>query len=773
MKVVKQFKNMNLTLAQNKDVKARNFQPMKVQEIAEAGFLTIKGEVPGNFELDLLREGLIEDPYYATNPIEMQKWEATHLWYSTTFDFDAVADENTFLVFEGIDTVADIYLNGEKIGHTENMFIKHEFCVSNLKKTGNELIIHITPATIYARQFLQPAMVNGQPYNCDALAIRKSISSYGWDIMPRLISAGLWKDVYIIQKPVERIEELYLFTIGVGEDSTARIGASFYIHSEEDFMQGATIEITGTCGEHTFVMEKTLFDCNGRMTCGGTFKLWYPKGYGEQNLYDVTARLYRDGVLRDEKKFRFGVRKIELSRTSTINENGGEFGFKVNGKPVFILGTNFVPLSPYHSEDKDRYKKALELVEDIGCNTIRSWGGNVYEEDAFFDYCDEKGILVWQDFMMGCALYPHDERFIKLLTEEATFIVKKLRNHPSLALWAGDNECDVFYGDVGYGRDPNRNVLTRKILSDIVFQHDHVRPYLPSSPYMDEHAYLSKEPLSEDHLWGSRMYFKGSYYKDAKAAFASEMGYHGCPTVKSLKKFISPKNLWPIFNKDGTANDDWLAHAACMEVKKNAPYSYRIGLMARQVETLFGVMPDNLPLFSLLSMISQAEAKKYFIERFRIKKWKTTGIIWWNLLDGWPQISDAVVDFYFEKKLAYDYIKRSQAPVCFAIDEPENEHWIIYGINDTNYSFGGICTVTDVESGKIVFEKKILVQEHTTVPVGEIPIHDEQKCYLISWESTNGITGKNHYYTNMPRLNHEKYIKNLQRIGFVGDLESL
>jgi len=767
-------KKFKLTLAQNKEVKARAFAPKTIAELDNSGLLTIPASVPGNFELDLFKAGIIQDPYYSTNPIEMQKWEATHLWYYTTFDFETGADENTFLVFEGVDTIADIYLNGEKIGHTENMFIQHEFCVPSLKKKGNELVVHIMPAAVYARQFRQPAMVNGQPYNCDSLAIRKAAHSFGWDIMPRLVSAGLWKEVYIIQKPAERIEDFYLFTHYIESDGTARLVANCYINSNEDFMQGASIEITGTCGDSIFFMRKDLFDANVRLDCIQKLKLWYPKNYGEQNLYDVTVKLYRDGEIKDEKRLRFGVRTIELERTSTISEDGGEFVFKINGKRIFILGTNFVPLSPYHSQDKSRYQRALEMVDDIGCNAIRCWGGNVYEDHEFFDYCDEKGILVWQDFMMACGVYPHDDRFVKQIEDEATFIVRKLRNHASVFVWAGDNECDSTYRyDGEHGLDPNRNIITRKVLSDVIYREDHVRPYLPSSPFVDDYAFKTKKPLSEDHLWGPRDYFKGDFYRNAVARFASEIGYHGCPSVKSLKRFISPKKLWPIFNEKGVANNDWLAHATAIELKEDAWWTFRIKLMADQVKTLFGFIPDNLPLFSMLSMISQAEAKKYFIERFRIGRFNQTGIIWWNLLDGWPQVSDAVVDFYFEKKLAYEYIKRSQAPVCFMFDEPIEGKCALYGVNDTDSSFEGSCVVVDVENGQKLFEQEVMILAGGKVCLGAIYVGMAQKCYHISWMNNDGVKGENHYYSNMPNLNHEKYLGEMRKLGYIGELEEM
>jgi beta-mannosidase len=195
--------------------------------------------------------------------------------------------------------------------------------------------------------------------------------------------------------------------------------------------------------------------------------------------------------------------------------------------------------------------------------------------------------------------------------------------------------------------------------------------------------------------------------------------------------------------------------------------------MAEQVKTLFGFIPNDLALFSMLSMISQAEAKKYFIERFRIKKWERTVIIWWNLLDGWPQISDAVVDFYFEKKLAYDYIKRSQSAVCFMFDEPINEAWSVYGVNDTNEAFDGICKITNVDSGETVYEEKVFVGPNESVEITKIPYSREQKCYHISWTSNGGVTGENHYYANMPNLKYEKYFYAMKKIGFVGELEEI
>lgn len=769
MKLIKSINSdIKLTVAENKEVVARDFAPTTVSEFNDCGLTTINGSIPGNFELDMLNAGLIQDPFYSTNPIKMQRYESMHLWYYTVFDADITSDKNTYLIFEGIDTVADIYLNGEKLGHAENMFVSHEFSVPNLKEKGNELVIHILPAAIYASKFKLPAICNGVPYNIDALSLRKSASSFGWDIMPRLVSGGIWKEILLVQKPEERIEDLYLFSTNVQEDGTAQINGSCYIESDVDLIQGYTLEISGVCDESKFEFKKNLFNRNVRFSFKGKFKLWYPKGYGEQSLYDITVNLIRDGVVKDSKKLRFGVRSVELVRTSTVTDKEGDFTFKINGKPVFIMGTNWVPLSAYHSIDKSRLATALEMLEDIGCNAVRCWGGNVYEDHEFFDFCDEKGIVVWQDFMMGCAIYPDNERFLSQMKSEAEFIVKKLRNHPSLILWAGDNECDMFFrsAEIGYGRNPNRNKITRELLSDIIFREDHTRPYLPSSPYIDDCAYNSGEDTSEDHLWGPRDYFKGEYYKTAKAVFASEIGYHGCPPVESLKKFVSHEKLWPPI-KDGVVNDDWLAHCSTMELSMNTPYSYRVGLMIEQVKTLFGFVPEDLQLFSLLSMVSQAEAKKFFIESFRINKAKKSGIIWWNLLDGWPQISDAVVDYYFDKKLAYHYIKRSQQPICFIMDEPKDGKTFLYGVSDIERDCNCFVTVTDVGRDKLLYSANVTILSGESKPVAEIPVDDIQTCYYIEWEFPNKTKGSNHYYSNMPGLDCFKYLELLRKIGFI------
>ncbi len=380
----------------------------------------------------------------------------------------------------------------------------------------------------------------------------------------------------------------------------------------------------------------------------------------------------------DEYRYRMGLRTVELRRTDLASDPDAHFYFVVNGKRIITYGTNWVPADALHSFDKKRIGKILPMLSELGCNIVRMWGGNVYEDHEFYDYCDENGILIWQDFCMACGLYPQDEDFQNRLFEEASAVVKKLRNHVSIALWAGDNECDEAYfwgGKPLQGMTPSDNALTRKIIPKVLRLHDPSRPFLPSSPYLSDVLLKTgnRWDAAEAHLWGPRDYFKGEYYRDSKACYASEIGYHGCPSPDSLKKFIAADQLWHWardgekagedgqWEKQGTwAKTDWVAHATAFDFDiPDCWEKYRIPLMANQVIILFGKESDNLEDFARASQISQAEAKKYFIERFRYDRESKGGLIWWNLVDGWPQISDAVVDYYGAKKLAYYYIKRS------------------------------------------------------------------------------------------------------------------
>ncbi len=735
--------------------------PATYAQAVAAGMKKIPAKVPGSLETDLEAAGILPEIFFGENVLKTYDYETSHYCYSRTFSYEP-GETTDVLIFEGIDCFADIYIDGTKIGECDDMLYGREYPLINLTAGEHELFVHIRPAALEARKHQLSPFMSAQEYGYDSLYVRKAPHMYGWDIMPRIVSCGIWKHVYIERRPKYHINDLFLYAFQCDENH-ANIKCTFNADiGNVNVHNGCYVKLIGTCGNSRFEQTRKLWHSAMIFSFGVEKpKLWYPRNYGDPNVYNVTAELYINDTLADTRDFTFGIRTVELDRTSLTDVNGnGEFCFKINGKKVFAMGTNWVPVDAIHARDEERLPEILPMLDDIGCNIIRCWGGNVYENDIFYKYCDEHGIMVWQDFAMACAIYPQDEYFQNIMRREATAIVRRLRNHPAIILWAGDNECDQAFAWGGEKRDPNKNVITRQIFPDVIRVEDLSRPYLPSSPYVDEYAFQHGGNISEDHLWGPRDYFKGGYYKNTVCHFASETGYHGCPSPESLAKYIEPDHLWPCLG-----DRQWLVHAATMEGKENAPFGYRIRLMWNQVETLFGhntPATADLENFSRASQISQAEAKKYFIERFRLSKWRRTGIIWWNLIDGWPQISDAVVDYYLDKKLAYYYIKRSQKPLCLMFDEPADGKLTLYAVNDTRDNKKISYTVED-DCGNIIVKSEAFTASDTSTAVTSLPATDEKRYYIIRW--TDGETeGINHYFANIRDIDYDYYLTLLEKL---------
>jgi len=717
--------------------------------------------VPGNFELDLQAAGIIPEPFFGMNISKLTRYERAHIWYGRRFSAEGRADCDAELVFHGLDCIADVYLNGELVGRCDNMLVEHVLALGDRLKGDNELLVHIRPAVEQARRYDYPPNVAAMAFNYESLYIRKAPHMYGWDIMPRAVSAGIWRPVELRFRPRERLERVFLETLGIGRGGeSARLMLHYQARTSGGPEDRWDLEISGTCEGSAFsARERMWFDAGHITFSVSAPRLWWPAGRGRPDLYRVTVTLLKNGRRLDSMEFTHGIRTVELERTSTTDEAGrGEFCFRVNGERLFVKGTNWVPVDAYHSRDVGRIAAIMDMASDLGCNMIRCWGGNVYENDLFYRLCDERGILVWQDFAMACAIYPQDPEFQGRVAAEARQVIRRLRQHACLALWCGDNECDLAYQWFGRHLDPNTNVLTRRVLPEVLKEEDPRRPYLPSSPYVDEAAFRAGERfLPEHHLWGPRDYYKSAFYRDSLCHFASEIGYHGCPAPESVRRFISPGKEWPYRD-----NEEWLLHATS-PVPGAEGYNYRIELMAKQIRELFGEVPETLEDFAFASQVSQAEAKKFFIELFRANKWRRTGIIWWNLMDGWPQFSDAIVDYYFTKKLAYDFIKASQRPLCVVLREPENWRQEIVACNDTRDEIPLAYTVTDVGTGEVVAAGEGRAAADAVTVVGEVPFSmGDKRFYVIEWESASG-RARNHYLAGNPPFDLGQYREWLER----------
>ena len=429
--------------------------------------------MPGCVQLDLAEAGYLPaDLCMGENIRETEKFEEHEWWYERRFTAPP-EKEGVFLVFEGVDTVAEYYLNGVRIGESENMLIPHEFEVGHYLCEGeNTLTVHLLSPMRRAREYDYTVKVlSGTPVTHESLAVRRARHTYGWDIMPRAVTAGLWRGVRLEVRDRLYFSQLFFHT--------PRSGTVYYTLAGCALQEaGIEIELEGGCGDSRFLVRRQIPFTAGYFHFSiPNPKRWFPYGYGEANVYDGTARIYLAGALVHEEAFSFGIREVVLDRADTLPGKEGHFRFLINGVEVMCRGSNWVPLDAFHCRDAERYERALALVKDSGCNILRCWGGGVYEDHTFYDFCDRNGVMVWQDFSMACAPYPEDEDFGRRLREEATSVVRRFRNHPSISLWAGDNECDSVTQRL---RDPNTNSLTRVLLPKVIEENDPSRTFLPS-----------------------------------------------------------------------------------------------------------------------------------------------------------------------------------------------------------------------------------------------------------------------------------------------------
>ncbi len=730
------------------------------QALAASGIAPIPATVPGNVELDLSAAGMLPaDLYFGMNIREAERYETWSWWYATTFTAPALAPgETARLHFGGVDCFADYYLDGEPIGASRNMLIPHDIDITARLRPGETHTLQVRIASPIVEGMAEPNELSMSLYNWHkpiiAANVRKAPHSYGWDIMPRALSAGLWREVELRILSPCRLTFLH-FHLAHHNGKTGRIRFVYdsAVPAEYAF-RTLDFTVTGRCGDHTFTRR---FSCLGKagvheFTVDG-LRRWWPRPYGEANLYTITVEVSCDGKPLMSQTVRRGFRTLELRRDDALVEGKGRFEFVINGVRIMAVGSNWVPMDAYHSRDAARYAKALDLAVEAGCNILRCWGGNVYEDQAFFDFCDAHGIMVWQDFAMACAAYPQTAAFADAIRHEAETVVLALRDHPSLVLWCGDNEVDQM--TISRGGDPEQNRITREVLPRVIERLDPARPYIPSSPYISPAARRAgPSAYPEDHLWGPRDYFKSNFYTSSRAAFVSETGYHGCPSMASIRGFITPEKVWPYQH-----NNEWNLHST-----DQSNSDARVMLMHRQVAQLFGDVPTDPDEYVLASQISQAEAKKFFIERVRAQMGRMGGVIWWNLIDGWPQMSDAVVGYDYEKKLAFDYIRRSSSPFLVLVGEMGDWGHPILCANSTLERVCGHVTVTDLTTGETLFAADFDAAPNANTNLGRMNLYySHRSMLLLRWESDHGA-GLNTYLTGAPAYSLAEYKKWLAQI---------
>ena len=740
-------------------------------DVAALKTTKLSATVPGNVELDLLAAGMIDDPEIGNNIYKLRPYEFCQWMYSRHFNAPAIKEgQRLILDFEGIDCIADIWLNGEKIGFTEDAMMAHTFDVTGKAKTGDNLLQVVIRSAVLEAQKQLVGTYSFRHYT-ESVWIRKPRHCYGWDIMPRLVSSGLWRDVsLLVQDPVS-ITDVEWVTVDT-DPATGNVSAFVDVQVKYPSSKIDKVKLHVKLekdGRTAYEMERILPTFAWRTEFKlDKAELWWPKGYGEPALYDGTVSIVdEDGTVLASDTRKVGFRTVRLERSEMIKDGKGEFSFFVNGERIFVRGTNWVPLDGFHSRDAKWVESTLDMVVDLNCNMIRCWGGNVYEDTPFYDRCDREGIMVWQDFSMAGVIYPQDDEFVSKLRKEIKQVVIKFRGHPSLAIWSGNNENDnsLLWTLPTFHIDPNRDVISRKMIPEVLYEFDPTRPYLPSSPYFSEEAFQNgcqRSDLPQDHLWGPRGYYKDSFYKDAQAIFVSEIGYHGSPNKESIEKMFTKGCQYP-WTKDGDWNEEWMTKSV-RPLPFFVEFEGRNDLMTKQINLLFGFRPKTLEDFIGASQSTQAEAMKYFVEKFRGERFRRTGIIWWNVRDGWPIVSDAIVDYYNSKKLAYSYLWNAQRTVCVLINDEEGGVLPLRAVNDSFVPAEGKVKVTDVESGKVIYNGKFNVGSNDRSLVAGLPLPQGQGVLLIEYE-TGGQKYRNHYLYGAPPFDFKSYQRWMKKAG--------
>ena len=628
--------------------------------------------VPGTVHTDLMANELIEDPFFRLNERSVQWVDKEDWMYETTFNASAeeVNAENQEIVFKGLDTYADVYLNHERILVADNMHRTWKCDVKGKLREGENLleVYFNSPIKVDLPKYDQydytfntgpDQSQNGGIFNKTlSIFARKAGYHYGWDWGPRLVTSGIWRDIDLVTWNGLKLDNVQYIQKDVNA-SRAEMKTVVRVFSDSD-LQNAEVSITAD-GKTVATKKTALKKGMNNVTLDYTVKkprLWWTNGLGEPYLYDfnTTVKAGKDEVAQSDA---IGIRSLKL--ITKDDAQGRSLTFELNGKPVFMKGVDMIPLDNFLPRvSHEKYDKHVLDAKAVNMNMIRVWGGGVYEDDYFYDLCDRNGILVWQDFMFACSTYPADEAFLANIRQEAIDNVERLRNHCSIALWCGNNECqDVYYGWGGrynYYKEKGVEELTTKQFKDMYFRtlHEVVDEYgggisyRPSSPYAFEDT-PSDGVHGDAHYWGV-WHGRDSigHYNVEKARFFSEYGFQSFPEFESVKIYAPEER-------------DWSINSEVMMAHQRAG-SYANNLIKEYMDEEFRT-PEDFPSFLYVGSILQWDAIKTAVEAHRRDMPHCMGTLVWQHNDCWPVASWAGRDYYgrwkaqqYYSKAAYDDI---------------------------------------------------------------------------------------------------------------------
>jgi len=654
----------------------------------------VPATVPGLVHTDLLTAGLIPDPYLDQNEKKVT-WIGESDWeYSTSFTWSPDGQQIHELVFEGLDTVATIVLNDTEIARTRNQHRTYRFRVDEMLREGeNSLVVRFASPVAEADRASLELGYRAHTYSHPFNAIRKAACNFGWDWGLDAASAGIWKPVSLTSWSTARLATVR--PVVTVDGTTGHVA----VHVELDRTDDTELELTATVagatgttritdGGRSAVLELSVDDA----------ELWWPRGFGDQPLYDLEVTLSADGGLLDDRTQRIGFRTIDVQLDR--DDDGTSFRFVVNGQPVWIRGANWIPDDAFITRvDRARLAQRMDQAEFANMNLLRIWGGGYFESDDFYELCDERGILVWQDFLFACAAYAEEEPLWSEVEAEVRDNVTRIMPHPSLALWNGNNENIWGYEEWGWekrlqGRTWGLGYYL-DLLPRLVAELDPQRSYTPGSPWSgDPQIFANDVDHGSVHLW--ELWNRVDYpaYRDVHARFVAEFGWQGPASWSTIQRAISDSPLTPespgmIHHQKATDGNDKLTD----------------GLVAHLP------LPDDTEDWHWAMSLNQALAVTLAIEHQRSESPRCMGSIVWQLNDCWPVTSWAAVDGYGVAKPLLYALKHVYEDRLLTV-QPRGEGLSAVAVNDSPEDWAGEVTVR-----RVAFDGRVLAEhrQHASV----------------------------------------------------------
>lgn len=744
-------------VAAEQDLAAGRWEFNKVGEA-----IWLPANVPGEVHLDLLAAKKIEDPFYGENERQLQWIDKEDWQYRTTFSVtsDVLKRDQVELVFKGLDTYADVYLNESLILQANNSHRQWRVDVKkHLKATENQLVVYFHSPIKKGLALRKQAPFVGSVANDNngmgqvkekvSVYTRKPHYHYGWDWGPRFVTSGIHDEIFLQSWDAARIQHVYYVQQKL-EKEEATLSAQVNILADRDQEAVLAFSIAGKKVKQVSVSLKKGENTLKQDLSIKNPKLWWTHGLGEQHLYEMQVTLSDQKSDLDSNATRIGLRTIRLVQTPDENGRGRSFYFELNGVPVFMKGANYIPQDSFITRPTaETYRKLIDNTVAANMNMLRIWGGGIYEKDIFYDLCDEMGVLIWEDFMFANRDYLDIGGFHSNVEAEAKDAVLRLRNHACIALWCGNNEM-AWQNQSSYklNKDKDRyfsevyQKIFHDILPSVVNELDPSTKYWPSSPSPSEEGGRPRMNTGDYHnwnVWHGRKPF--DHYEQSIPRFMSEYGFQSFPSMETIKTF-STKADWDIdspvmrnHQKNGTGN--------------------------QKIKTYMGQyygVPDDFEAFVYLSQVQQAEAIKVGIEAHRRKMPYCMGSLYWQLNDCWPVASWSSLDYYGHWKALHYQARDSFAPILISFEEDKGRLKVVL-VSDRLESLAGELDVTLMDfEGNPQWRNRasITVKPNASAVYMEVEIPQDTRKTMVAVatlrQENTRVTSRNYYFERVVDL---------------------